>query len=96
MRLLVLSGDQLAGPEWAGEVGAALALLLTGLGMHITQTAALALAADRASDEIRPQVVALLYVMFLIGTLLRDSSALRLNQKRSRPGAKRRYRHDQL
>ncbi len=89
MGLLVLSGDQVAGPAWAGEVGAALAFLLTGLGMHMTQTAGLALAADRASDETRPRVVALLYVMFLvgmgisaviIGTLLRDFSALRLVQ----------------
>ena len=89
MGLLVLSGDQATGPGWAGEVGAALAFLLTGLGMHMTQTAGLALAADRASDETRPQVVALLYVMFLIGmgisaviigTLLRDFSALRLVQ----------------
>lgn len=89
MGLLVLSGDQVAGPEWAGEVGAALAFLLTGLGMHMTQTAGLALAADRATEETRPQVVALLYVMFLIGmgvsavligTLLRDFSALRLVQ----------------
>ncbi|MEQ6250755.1 PucC family protein [Sulfitobacter sp. HNIBRBA3233] len=89
MGLLVLSGDQVAGPGWAGEVGAGLAFLLTGLGMHMTQTAGLALAADRASDETRPQVVALLYVMFLIGmgvsaviigTLLRDFSALRLVQ----------------
>jgi BCD family chlorophyll transporter-like MFS transporter len=89
MGLLVLSGDQVAGPAWAGEVGAALAFLLTGLGMHMTQTAGLALAADRASEETRPQVVALLYVMFLIGmgvsaviigTLLHDFSALRLVQ----------------
>lgn len=89
MGLLVLSGDQVAGPEWAGEVGAALAFLLTGLGMHMTQTAGLALAADRATEETRPQVVGLLYVMFLIGmgvsavligTLLRDFSALRLVQ----------------
>jgi MFS transporter, BCD family, chlorophyll transporter len=40
---------------------------MTGLGMHMTQTAGLALAADRASDETRPRVVALLYVMFLLG-----------------------------
>jgi BCD family chlorophyll transporter-like MFS transporter len=66
-----------------------LAFLLTGVGMHMTQTAGLALAADRATDETRPKVVALLYVMFLvgmaisaviIGTLLRDYSALRLVQ----------------
>ncbi|WP_208352231.1 PucC family protein [Pseudaestuariivita rosea] len=65
--LLVLSGQQQVGPTWAGEVLAALAFLMTGLGMHMTQTAGLALAADRADDETRPRVVALLYVMFLIG-----------------------------
>ncbi len=87
--LLLLNGEQAAGPAWAGEVGAALAFLLTGLGMHMTQTAGLALAADRATDETRPQVVALLYVMLLvgmavaaviIGTLLRDFSQIRLIQ----------------
>ncbi|MDZ7599700.1 MAG: PucC family protein [Desulfobacterales bacterium] len=54
-------------PDFAGEVLAALAFLMTGLGMHMTQTAGLALAADRATDETRPRVVALLYVMFLLG-----------------------------
>ncbi|MGB5863797.1 MAG: PucC family protein [Sulfitobacter sp.] len=87
--LLLLNGEQAVGPAWAGEVGAALAFLLTGLGMHMTQTAGLALAADRATDETRPQVVALLYVMLLvgmavaaiiIGTLLRDFSQIRLIQ----------------
>jgi BCD family chlorophyll transporter-like MFS transporter len=65
--LLVLSGQQAVGPAWAGEVLAAMAFLMTGLGLHMTQTAGLALASDRASDETRPRVVALLYVMFLIG-----------------------------
>ncbi|WP_245867037.1 PucC family protein [Kandeliimicrobium roseum] len=65
--LIVLSGDQTLGPPWAGEVLAALAFLMTGLGLHMTQTAGLALASDRADDETRPRVVALLYVMFLIG-----------------------------
>jgi BCD family chlorophyll transporter-like MFS transporter len=65
--LIVLSGDQVHGPAWAGEVLAALAFLMTGLGLHMTQTAGLALAADRATDETRPRVVALLYVMFLLG-----------------------------
>ncbi|MCL4104874.1 UNVERIFIED_CONTAM: hypothetical protein GTU68_018581 [Idotea baltica] len=87
--LLVLSGDQAVGPTWAGEVGAALAFLMTGLGMHMVQTAGLALAADRAEPENRPRVVALLYVMFLLGMgiaalvvgwLLRDFSSLRLVQ----------------
>lgn len=85
--LIVLSGDQYLGPPWAGEVLAALAFLMTGLGMHMTQTAGLALAADRASDETRPRVVALLYVMFLLGMavsavivgwLLRDFDPIRL------------------
>lgn len=65
--LIVLSGDQYHGPAWAGEVLAALAFLMTGLGMHMTQTAGLALASDRATDETRPRVVALLYIMYLFG-----------------------------
>ncbi|MEM8774563.1 MAG: PucC family protein [Pseudomonadota bacterium] len=85
--LIVLSGQQSVGPSWAGEVLAAIAFLLTGLGLHMTQTAGLALATDRADDETRPRVVALLYVMFLlgmgisailIGWLLRDFSEIRL------------------
>lgn len=85
--LLVLSGQQAIGPGWAGEVLAAMAFLMTGLGLHMTQTAGLALATDRADPETRPRVVALLYVMFLlgmgisaviIGWLLRDFSSLKL------------------
>ena len=85
--LLVLSGEQTVGPGWAGEVLAALAFLMTGLGLHMTQTAGLALATDRADPETRPRVVALLYVMFLlgmgvsaviIGWLLTDFSSLTL------------------
>jgi BCD family chlorophyll transporter-like MFS transporter len=85
--LIVLSGDQIHGPAWAGEVLAALAFLMAGLGMHMTQTAGLALAADRASPETRPRVVALLYVMYLVGMgisavivgwLLRDFTPLTL------------------
>ena len=87
--LLLLSGNQTLGPDWSGEVFAAVAFLLTGLGLHMTQTAGLALAADRADDETRPRVVALLYVMFLIGMavsavvvgyLLQDFSNTRLIQ----------------
>ncbi|WP_430464672.1 PucC family protein [Tabrizicola sp.] len=85
--LIVLGGDQIIGPTWAGEVLAALAFVMAGLGVHMTQTAGLALASDRATDETRPRVVALLYVMFLIGmaisavivgALLQDFSDLRL------------------
>ncbi|WP_323371854.1 MFS transporter [Anianabacter salinae] len=85
--LLVLGGDTVHDVPFAGEVLAALAFLLTGLGMHMTQTAGLALASDRATDETRPRVVALLYVMFLLGMgvsalvvgwLLRDFTPLTL------------------
>lgn len=85
--LLVLGGDPVHQVPFAGEVLAALAFLMTGLGLHMTQTAGLALASDRASDETRPRVVALLYVMFLVGMgvsavmigwLLRDFSPLLL------------------
>ena len=65
--LILLSGDQFHGPAWAGEAIAAVAFLFTGLGLHMTQTAGLALAADKADDETRPRVVTLLYVMFLLG-----------------------------
>ena len=85
--LLVLAGDVVHEVPFAGEVLAALAFLMTGLGLHMTQTAGLALASDRASDATRARVVALLYVMFLVGMgisaivvgwLLQDFSALRL------------------
>lgn len=52
-------------------VGAAcLSFLLTGAGMHVTQTAGLALATDIAAEDKRPRVVALLYVMLLVGMML--------------------------
>lgn len=72
-----------------GTAGAALAFLLAGGGLHVTQTAGLALATDIAPDEDRPKVVALLYVMLLvgmmvsalvIGSLLVDFSPTRLVQ----------------
>ncbi|MEM8823271.1 MAG: MFS transporter, partial [Pseudomonadota bacterium] len=69
--LLILGDyDQIEVPPGLGEALAGLAFLMTGLGMHMTQTAGLALAADRADDETRPRVVALLYVAFLIGMLV--------------------------
>ncbi|MFN3937818.1 MAG: PucC family protein [Gemmobacter sp.] len=85
--LIVLGGDNVHDVPFAGEVLAALAFLMTGLGLHMTQTAGLALAADRADDATRPRVVALLYVMFLLGMgasavivgwLLRDFEPIRL------------------
>jgi MFS transporter, BCD family, chlorophyll transporter len=67
--LLVLSGDT-HGPVIYGQAGAALAFLLVGAGLHTTQTAGLALANDLAPAEARPRVVALLYVMLLVGMLV--------------------------
>ncbi len=64
--LILLSGDS-NGAEWIGQAGAALAFLLAGAGLHTTQTAGLALATDLAPPETRPRVVALLYVMLLVG-----------------------------
>ena len=66
--LLVLSGDT-HGPIWIGTAGAALAFLLVGAGLHTTQTAGLALATDLAPEAARPRVVALLYVMLLLGMI---------------------------
>ncbi|OYW23847.1 MULTISPECIES: BCD family MFS transporter [unclassified Sphingomonas] len=86
--LLVMSGGG-QGSALSGQIAAALAFLFIGAGMHTTQTAGLALATDLATDETRPRVVALLYVMLLvgmmisalvIGQLLVDFSATRLVQ----------------
>jgi len=85
--LIVLSGDVTAGPQWVGTVASALAFLMVGIGLHTTQTAGLALATDLATEENRPRVVAMLYVMLLVGMggsalilgeLLADFSQVRL------------------
>ncbi|MEQ9505129.1 MAG: BCD family MFS transporter [Hyphomonas sp.] len=67
--LILLSGDS-TGPAWVGHAGAAAAFLLVGAGVHTTQTAGLALASDLATDETRPRVVVLLYVMLLAGMVV--------------------------
>ncbi len=86
--LLVLGPDA-NGPAWVGALGAGLAFLLAGAGLHTTQTAGLALATDLAPEANRPRVVALLYMMLLLGmvgsaialgALLEDFSAKRLIQ----------------
>jgi len=84
---LIVLADPSAGPPWLGAGAAALSFLLVGAGLHVTQTAGLALATDLATDNTRPKVVALLYVMLLVGTigaallfswLLQDFNNLRL------------------
>ncbi|MFM9852909.1 MAG: BCD family MFS transporter [Sphingomonadaceae bacterium] len=67
--LMVMSGDS-QWPTAFGVVGAALGFFFVGFGMHMTQTAGLALATDLATEETRPRVVALLYVMLLVGMLI--------------------------
>lgn len=89
--LLVLSGGGNASswPVWLGPAGAGLAFLLVGAGLHITQTAGLALATDLAPAESHPKVVGLMYVMllagsmisaFIFGAMLADFSPARLIQ----------------
>jgi BCD family chlorophyll transporter-like MFS transporter len=87
--LLVLTGDGQLGMAWLGHLAAGFAFLLVGAGMQTTQTAGLALATDLASEDSRPRVVALMYVMLLLGmvgggfvasTLLADFSDKKLVQ----------------
>jgi MFS transporter, BCD family, chlorophyll transporter len=69
--LLVLSGAGHASeaPAWIGQLAAAVSFLLVGVGLHTTQTVGLALATDLATPESRPNVVGLMYVMLLFGTI---------------------------
>lgn len=85
--LLVMTGNgEVAGAK-VGEVFGAMAFLMVGAGVAVTQTAGLALANDLAPRDVRPRVVSLLYVMLLVGMffssvvvgqLLRDFSETRL------------------
>jgi len=88
--LLALSGQgQTHLPSWLAQGVAAMAFLMVGAGLQTSQTAGLALATDQASEETRPRVVALMYIMLLTGAvggslifsvLLTDFSPQRLVQ----------------
>jgi BCD family chlorophyll transporter-like MFS transporter len=88
--LLVLSGgNAVAVPDWFGPAAAAASFLMVGAGLQTSQTAGLALATDQASVAARPRVVALMYIMLLVGAvsgslifslLLADFSPQRLVQ----------------
>jgi BCD family chlorophyll transporter-like MFS transporter len=65
--LLVLTGEGQLGMAWLGHLCAGLAFLLVGAGLQTTQTAGLALATDLSTEKTRPRVVALMYVMLLLG-----------------------------
>ena len=67
--LLVMTGNGQSGPL-AGEIFGAVAFLMVGAGVAVTQTAGLALANDLAPVEARPRVVSLLYTMLLVGMLI--------------------------
>jgi BCD family chlorophyll transporter-like MFS transporter len=70
--LLVLSGAGQASnaPQWVGQLGAGIAFLFVGAGLHTTQTVGLALANDLVPPESQPKVVGLMYVMLLIGMIV--------------------------
>lgn len=66
--LLVLSGQgTIPTPDWLNQGIAGLSFLLVGIGLQTSQTAGLALATDLADEPTRPRVVALMYVMLLLG-----------------------------
>lgn len=65
--LLVLSHRGTYATPIVGECAAAVAFLMIGAGLHTSQTAGVALATDLAPADSRPRVVALLYVMLLVG-----------------------------
>lgn len=86
---ILLLGGQTPVQLVAGHLAAAIAFLLAGAGAQTVQTAGLALATDRATPESRPRVVALMYLMLLVGMvgagalyglLLNDYSPTRLVQ----------------
>ncbi|MFM2399831.1 MAG: hypothetical protein RL341_1988 [Pseudomonadota bacterium] len=64
---LILLSDPGRAPIWIGQISAALAFLIAGAGAQITQTTGLALATDLSTSQTRPRVVALMYVMLLLG-----------------------------
>ncbi|OYU74789.1 MAG: MFS transporter [Alphaproteobacteria bacterium PA3] len=70
--LLVLAGALQSGawPAWIGQLAAAAAILLVGAGVHITQTVGLALATDLAREDQQANVVGLMYVSLLVGSIV--------------------------
>ena len=70
--LLVLARQGHAGevPAWVGQLAAGVAFLLVGAGLHVTQTVGLALATDLTPLEKQPQVVGLMYVALLFGSIV--------------------------
>lgn len=67
---LILLSQAQDGAKLLGQCASAVAFLMVGIGLQITQTAGLALATDLAPEQKRPRVVALMYVMLLVGMLV--------------------------
>lgn len=70
--LLVLAGKGDAGsyPVWIGQLAAAASFLMVGAGVHVVQTAGLALATDLTPPESHARVVGLMWVMLLVGMIV--------------------------
>jgi BCD family chlorophyll transporter-like MFS transporter len=68
--VLILMTSTGPGDETFGLILSMLALLMMGGGMHVTQTAGLALATDLATEKTRHQVVTMLYLMLLVGMVI--------------------------
>ena len=70
--LLVLArqGHAAEVPAIVGQIAAGAAFLLVGAGLHITQTVGLALATDLTPPEKQPNVVGLMYVAMLFGSIV--------------------------
>jgi len=64
------AGQATQAPAWVGQMGAGVAFLLVGAGLHTTQTVGLALATDLAPVESQPKVVGLMCVMLLLGMMI--------------------------
>lgn len=69
--LLVLakSLNSALAPDWVGQISAAIAILLVGAGVHVTQTVGLALATDLTREDQQANVVGLMYVSLLVGSI---------------------------
>jgi MFS transporter, BCD family, chlorophyll transporter len=71
--LHIMSGDTHGSPS-IGVAFSFFSFLCTGLGSHMVQTAGLALATDITPEKDQPRVVALLYVMLLVGMVVASIS----------------------
>lgn len=67
LALLVLAGPNLQAPEWLVLLGVALAFALVGFGLHMVQTAGMALVGDATATNQRAQVLGLMLGMQLVG-----------------------------